>query len=350
MSSPRVECFVKKLTWFKRGKRVQIKRLKNAKELNEKTGEIVRAAELDVADGSLRVGVKLDDSDRVVSIKTDNLDLLLWWIKRGTRVRLKLLKNANELNGKFGVVVTKAAEVVLADSCLRVGVKLDDSSRVMAVKTKYLDVMWDMPKRSNYTNDEKELCPVCPNTVLINHEASFFECCGGRICRECFEKQIFEGDPDTCPLCHADMTDTSEAAAVVRIRTRANQGDPNALYNLGGIYDGGLYGVEQDQVKARYYYRLAAEGGEVRGAQNLACSYRDGEGGPVDLVQAYTYFRMAAEGGHLQGITNLGLAYLHGDGVKQDIHESVKWLKLGAERGDLLAQQKLANMADFDTA
>lgn len=223
------------------------------------------------------------------------------------------------------------------------GVKLDDTDRVLAVKTENLDVLWDMPKRSNHINDETELCPTCNETVLIQNETAFFECCGGRTCKKCLEKQVLEGDPDTCPLCNADMSDDSEEATVVRIRHRANRGDPNACFNLGGIYDSGLYSVKEDQTQARHWYRLAAVGGEVRGAHNLACCYRDGPG-PIDLVQALKYFRIAAEGGHLPAITNVGLAYLNGSGVARDIQESEKWLTLGAQRGDPLAQQQLGDL------
>ena len=46
----------------------------------------------------------------------------------------------------------------------------------------------------------------------------------------------------------------------------------------------------------------------LRKEKLLGCSYRDGEGGPVDKVLAAKYFRMAAEMGHIESITNLGLA------------------------------------------
>ena len=80
----------------------------------------------------------------------------------------------------------------------------------------------------------------------------------------------------------------------------------------------------------------------TRAAHNLACSYRDGEGGPVDKVMAAKYFRMAAEKGHVQAMTCLGIAYMTGDGVDDlDLDEAKKWLKRGANAGDELAVQQL---------
>lgn len=214
-----------------------------------------------------------------MSIKTDNLDFLLWWIKLGTRVRLKLLKNAKELNGKTGVIVTKAAELVIADASLWVGVKIDHRSRQ---DQKFEDFL-EHTQAVQLHKRREEILSSLQHDSGDNHEAAFFECCGGRICKDTFEKHILKDDPYVFPLCQADMPDGSEAAAVVRIRTHAKLGDHKACFNLGGIYDAGMYGVVQNRPKARHYHRLASEGGEFRRAQNLACSYRDIEGVPVDL-------------------------------------------------------------------
>ena len=40
-------------------------------------------------------------------------------------------------------------------------------------------------------------------------------------------------------MCRSDTSDSSEAASVKKIRKRANRGDANAMYNLGGYYDSG---------------------------------------------------------------------------------------------------------------
>ena len=116
------------------------------------------------------------------------------------------------------------------------------------------------------------------------------------------------------------------------------------MYNLGGYYDYGQYGVVQDQKVARYWYKKAALIGEVRAAQNLGCSLRDGDGGSIDLVEAAKYFKLAADGGHIQGITNLGLCYMMGHGVPVNLNKAEKLLKQSSNRGDQLAVQQLQTL------
>ena len=121
------------------------------------------------------------------------------------------------------------------------------------------------------------------------------------------------------------------------------------MFNLGGIYDSGLYGIAQDQAVARVWFQRAAEKGEVRAAHNLACSYSDGEGGPVDSRLAAHYFKMAAEKNHIQAITNYGIALMRGEGVEKDIDEAKKWLTKSAKAGDELAVQQLGVIDMMDS-
>jgi len=226
-----------------------------------------------------------------------------------------------------------------------------------------LEMVWEIKKDDD--NEKQELCPICCDTVMvINETSSLYSCCGGMICNRCFVKHATTGmsiggsggsgssasnnNSDRCPLCRADISDCSDATEIARIRERANRdgngnATANACYNLGGYYDTGnvRYNIQQDQVKARYWYKKAALKGEVRAALNLACCFRDGDGGVIDHVEALKYLKMAAAGGHIPGITNLGLAYMRGDGTKQDLEEAEKWLRVGASRGDVLATQQL---------
>ena len=61
----------------------------------------------------------------------------------------------------------------------------------------------------------------------------------------------------------------------------------------------------------------------------MACSYRDGEGGTVDLKEATHFFQMAAEGGHIAGATYLGTSYKYmtGSGVPRSFAEAANRLK-----------------------
>jgi len=244
--------------------------------------------------------------------------------------------------------------VEVSNNNLRNIPEFQDTEIIALLPTK-LEMIWEIKKKGNGNgndndniedNEIQELCPICCESVMvINETSSLFSCCGGMICNQCFVKHTYGGvsvNPDRCPLCRADTSDTSDAAELARVRERAHRGNANACYNLGGYYDAGRYGIPQDQTKARYWYQKAAMKGEERAAHNLACCYRDGEGGSIDHAVALKYFKMSAEGGHIPGITNLGLAYMRGDGLSQpNLQEAEKWLRKGSNRGDQLATQQL---------
>ena len=77
------------------------------------------------------------------------------------------------------------------------------------------------------------------------------------------------------------------------LRVRAEQGDADAQYNLGVMYDQGR-GVAQDDAEAMRWWRLAAEQGLADAQYNLGVSYVTGEGVPQDYVQAHLWYNLAA--------------------------------------------------------
>ena len=133
-------------------------------------------------------------------------------------------------------------------------------------------------------------------------------------------------------------------ATVVReLRPLAKQGDANAQYKLGFMYDKGL-GVPQDYARAVEWYRKAAEQG-VAGAQyNLGVMYYNGQGVPQDYAKAVEWYRKATEQGYADAQYNLGVMYDHGRGVPQDDAEAVGWYRKAAEQGYAKAQFNLGNM------
>src|SRR5262249_30172027 len=69
----------------------------------------------------------------------------------------------------------------------------------------------------------------------------------------------------------------SPSIAVRWLRRSVHQGNPWAHFYLGMCYANGL-GVEQSFRKAAKFYRIAAEGGDSGGANNLAALYEYGRG------------------------------------------------------------------------
>jgi hypothetical protein len=120
----------------------------------------------------------------------------------------------------------------------------------------------------------------------------------------------------------------------------AEQGDVDAQYSLGVMYDNGD-GVSQDYKEAARWYTLAAEQGVAEAQYNLGYMYYNGQGGPVDYKEAVRWYTLAAEQGDVDAQYNLGVIYGNGDGVPQDYKEAVRWYTLAAKQGDVDAQHNL---------
>ena len=73
----------------------------------------------------------------------------------------------------------------------------------------------------------------------------------------------------------------------------AEQGEANAQYNLGVMYDKGQ-GVPQDYREAVKWYHKAAEQGDASAQSTLGGMYYFGQGVPQDFVQAHMWFNLAA--------------------------------------------------------
>jgi uncharacterized protein len=77
----------------------------------------------------------------------------------------------------------------------------------------------------------------------------------------------------------------------------AEQGDADAQYNLGLMYDEGQ-GVSENDKTAVKWYKLAAEQGNADAQVNLGVMYANGEGVTQDNVYAYMWLNIAASSGH----------------------------------------------------
>ena len=100
------------------------------------------------------------------------------------------------------------------------------------------------------------------------------------------------------------------ATALSELRPLAEQGNADAQYNLGLMYDKG-HGVPQDYGQARQWYEKAAAQGNAMAQYNLGVLYRNGQGVPQDLVQAHKWFNLsAAKGDNVGAATRDALAIL----------------------------------------
>ena len=118
------------------------------------------------------------------------------------------------------------------------------------------------------------------------------------------------------------------------LQKAADQGFVSAEINLGAAYLGG-HGVTQDFIKALYWYQKAADQGAANAQFSLGVAYCYGNGGPLDYTKAVYWFRKSAEQGFPIAASKLGYAYEHGLGVQQDTVKAQYWYKRGATPGQL---------------
>ena len=86
------------------------------------------------------------------------------------------------------------------------------------------------------------------------------------------------------------------ATAMSELQPLAEQGDADAQFILGAMYDLGK-GVPESDTKAAQWYRPSAEQGNVNAQYNLGLMYANGDGVPEDDAEAMKWYRLAAEQG-----------------------------------------------------
>ena len=119
----------------------------------------------------------------------------------------------------------------------------------------------------------------------------------------------------------------------------AEQGDADAQYNLGTMYDYGQ-GVSQDNKQAIEWYIKAAKQSHADAQFDLGVIHESKQ----DETQAISWYLKAAEQGHLYAQVNLGSLYSNSRGEFQDYNQAANWYRKAAEQGDAKAQSNLGLM------
>lgn len=114
----------------------------------------------------------------------------------------------------------------------------------------------------------------------------------------------------------------------------AEQGNADAQYTLGAMYDKGK-GVPQDYVQARQWYEQAAAQGHAKAQVNLGLLYDKGQGVPQDYGQARHWWEKAAAQGFAKAQYILGVLYHKGrsGGVQKDYVKAHMWYNLAGANG-----------------
>jgi hypothetical protein len=152
---------------------------------------------------------------------------------------------------------------------------------------------------------------------------------------------------------------------------QARNGDSEAQYNVGAMYQNGR-GVEASRDKALEWYTRAAEQGnskavsrlglmeanrssfnsELQQAENGSAEsqynvgnmFTKGNGTGIDLKQAVSWYEKAASQGHIKAAYKLGLAHYEGAGVRKNGKQALKWFSIAADDGYAPAQYYLGRL------
>jgi uncharacterized protein len=109
----------------------------------------------------------------------------------------------------------------------------------------------------------------------------------------------------------------------------AENGDADAQFHLGVMYESGQ-GVLRNDADAIKWYRQAAEQDDAVAQFNLGIMYANG--GAPNYAEAAPWYRLAANHGLAGAQFNLGMMYVEGQGVPRDDVQAYMWLDLAASQ------------------
>jgi len=117
------------------------------------------------------------------------------------------------------------------------------------------------------------------------------------------------------------------AMAMEAAREAAEQGDPQAQYDLANGYLRGWRDVPPDDAKAAYWLHVSAEQGFAPAQVTLGTyhTFGWGEAFPQDYARAAYWYRKAAGQGYFYAQYSLAIMYLAGQGVARDYAKAAYW-------------------------
>jgi len=128
-------------------------------------------------------------------------------------------------------------------------------------------------------------------------------------------------------------------------KARAEQGDPEAQYNLAVMHDMGIGAPKNYTESGKWYAKAAAQGVAEAQFQLGVRYYEHGKQAKKNYETAFSWFYKAALQGMAEAQYNVGLMYQLGRGVATNRVEAYKWYIVSAAQGyakSLAARENLA--------
>ena len=130
-------------------------------------------------------------------------------------------------------------------------------------------------------------------------------------------------------------------AAYPEMMALAGEGNPEAAYYMGKMYQEGL-GVDADVEKALKYYEQADKGYYAEAAVQLGKMALTGEGMSENKDLGIQYLKKAAYAGNGNAMYELGNLYEKGEGVEKNYTYAFGFFYMGALKGEKRSQMKAA--------
>lgn len=134
----------------------------------------------------------------------------------------------------------------------------------------------------------------------------------------------------SCLLIFSMPASANEADTFKAMVALASQGDAEAQYHVGMMYNNGI-GTQRDTRQAFEWFQKAAASNDPLGAYKLGCYY-DGQGEGVvasDSNEALKYKLVAAKAGYALAQHDVAQLY----GRQDNADEAVKWWKMAGDQG-----------------
>ena len=161
----------------------------------------------------------------------------------------------------------------------------------------------------------KEDCPICMLPMPFDYgmcgvSMAFQACCGKLVCTGCIlaaEDEMKKGTmKELCPFCRVAVPSSYEELEK-RNKKRLSLKDAEAFYTLGAEYESGSTIVQQNTKKAIELWKQGAELGSLTAVYQLGVRYFYGEGVEKDENKAMYHWKVAAIGGHERARFYLGV-------------------------------------------
>ncbi|CAF3395769.1 unnamed protein product [Rotaria sp. Silwood1] len=132
--------------------------------------------------------------------------------------------------------------------------------------------------------------------------------------------------------------------ALYYFRLAAENGNVNALAYLGKLYSEKNDFIQQNNQTALQFFQSAADKGNPIGQAGLGLAYYHGAGVEKNYDKAFRLFHLSADQSYAEGQLMLGVMYYNGQGIGRDIKMALKWFQAASQSGHILAYYNLAQM------